>query len=126
MPITLAAAQEPQRGWGNLLGLITAALLFYAFTAIHKRWKATQDNPSPADGQKALGTVNPQVTAESDSADSGRGVVVRKALDIDVHLAENAGKKPTTALVREAAHRFRVSESKAWRRYRRVTKGSAS
>lgn len=126
MVTLLAADAEPSQGWGGPVALILTALLFWAATSAHKRWLSTRENPSPTDGQKSLTTVNPQVSGDSDSADSGKAVAVRPTAAVDAFVAEKAGTKPATAVVREAAKRLRISESSAWRAWRRVTKGGAS
>lgn len=126
MPIVVAAPAEPSAGWGRLVALMVTAALFYAFTQIHKRWKASRENPSPTDDRKAVTTVKSQVRADSDSGDSTKVVAARSATNIDTFVAERIGRLTPSQIVREARRRLGTSEASVWRALRRARRGDAS
>ena len=130
MSITLAAAvaapATESGGWAHLIGLLSAAAIFYLFAKAHTRWLSTRPNPSPTDGQKALGTLKPQVKGESGSDGSTRGVVVRKTNRAEVYLRQNAAGGNATKAVEDAAKALNVSKQTAWRAWSRLRKGGAS
>jgi hypothetical protein len=113
-----AAASEPQYGWGKLLALVIASAVFYGFTVAHKRWKSTQETPSPTPIESGASGVNPQVTA------SGATGVTTGGKALDVFVGARAGKVRTNDLVREAERRFRVSRRTVLRAISRAKAGT--
>ncbi len=122
----LAAPADPPRTWGNLIGLVAAALVFWAGSAAHQRWKQTRENPSPAGDQKAVEGVNPQVTAGSGPNDPSTAVAVRQATGLDEFVGQRVGRDRTSQIIRDARRTFRASESTVKRALRRARKGGAS
>ncbi len=133
----LAAAAEQNAGWGRLAALTLTALMFWAFTAGHKRWKQVKDvtpskTHSPEPAAITVTAVKPQVTAgmtvDQGGDAPGRAVVVRPGPSApqkrDDDMAEfirlRTNTVGTTQLVREVQHQFNVSPATAWRAVRRV------
>ncbi|WP_036374345.1 PqqD family protein [Micromonospora sp. ATCC 39149] len=70
--ITLAAADEPTRGWGGPIALAIVAAAYIAGATLHDWWRRTRQDPSPTgDGDTESG-VKPQVTQVSDTSDTDR------------------------------------------------------
>lgn len=113
MSITLAAATaaQPDAGWGRLVALLVAGLVFWAGAAAHQRFKQTRDNPSPTALGSGVSGVKPQVSAGPDTTSDTTGRGVRKGSDLAVFVAQRAGKSPTMDIVREAKRRFGASKS---------------
>ncbi len=122
MPIVLAAAAEPQAGWGKLIALIAAAVAFWAFTEGHKRWREARQAPSPTgDGDKQVG-AKPQVKVIGGT----NGTSSRKgSQELAVFVGERVGKARTTDIVAQAQRRFRVSRRTALRAVARAKSGGA-
>lgn len=132
METLAAAASQYPNGWGGPIALILPFLLYWAATTGYSRLKeARQGGPSPVEDPKPLETVKPQVTADSDSADSapadGRGEVVPlRSKPIEEFIAERVDRQNPTQIVQEAIRRFKVSESTAWRLLKKVRDGGAA
>ncbi|MGX6605684.1 hypothetical protein ACWKSP_26655 [Micromonosporaceae bacterium Da 78-11] len=134
--ITVAAQPaETHAGWGQLLALIGTALLFWAFTSIHKRWKETKNAPpsaapSPALSAPTVKSVKPQVTAavtpEIESVAAPAAVVVHQPTAaatnaaLDEYIAVRFGRQSTAQIVRGAKRTLGVSESTVFRAIRKV------
>lgn len=127
MSITLAtAATGSDRGWGHLIALLGAALVFWAGTTAHRRWLTTRDNPSPTAIGGVKNTVKPQVSGDSDSNDSTRAVVVRSSPGLDEFVAARVGRQQPTQIVREAKRLFGKSEASIWRAIRKARGGGST
>ncbi|MEU5945151.1 hypothetical protein ABZ793_06260 [Micromonospora sp. NPDC047465] len=70
--MTLAAAEEPSRGWGGPIALGLVLAVYIAGATLHDWWMRTRGLPSPTDGDDPGVSVNPQVSAVSDTDDTGR------------------------------------------------------
>jgi hypothetical protein len=138
----IAAAAEPDAGWGKLVALIVTALAFWAFTVGHKRYKQLKETPSKTHSsdppQVTVNTVKPQVTAgvtaDQGGDASGRAVVVhptppvpaeRDDDGLEAFVALRLARMNTTQVVREAEKTFGVSAATAWRAVRRARDASA-
>ncbi|WP_431976196.1 hypothetical protein [Micromonospora haikouensis] len=67
--ITLAAAAEPDRGWGGPIALAIVAAIYVAGATIHAHFRSTED-PSPTAGGDTGRGVTAQVSAVSDTDDT--------------------------------------------------------
>ncbi|MEU4777454.1 hypothetical protein [Micromonospora sp. NPDC023633] len=68
----LAAAEEPQRGWGGPIALGIVVVVWIAGATLHDWWMRTRGLPSPTEGDDPDISVNAQVSAVSDTDDTGR------------------------------------------------------
>lgn len=69
---TLAATQEPARGWGGPVAILIAVAIFIAFAALHYTWQERRGLPSPTEEDAPDTGVNSQVSVVSDTDDTGR------------------------------------------------------
>lgn len=123
-----AVTQEPNRGWGNLVGLLAAVAVFWVGKSIYERFLQTKDGDpaSPLGEGIPLEGVKSQVTGPADPKLTPGGVVAVKAEpDLDSYVKENAGKMRTKDLKRTAAAKFKISESTIKRALRRVRDGKS-
>jgi hypothetical protein len=129
---TSTASQQP--GWGGPIAILIPFLLMWAATTGYRRWQeARQTTPSLPPGETPSGTVNPQVSGDSDSNDSDLGsggaeVVPIRRKPVEDFVAANLDRKPPTQVVKEAAAATGASESTVWRainRFRRNGGGAA-
>ncbi|MEU5950527.1 hypothetical protein ABZ793_34000 [Micromonospora sp. NPDC047465] len=70
--ITLAAAEEPSRGWGGPIALGLVLAVYIAGATLHDWWMRTRGVPSPTEGDAPGVSVNAQVSAVSDTDDTDR------------------------------------------------------
>ncbi len=132
--ITTVAAHASQypNGWGGPIAIVIPFLLLWAATTGYSRLKeARQESASPDGEAKSLETVKPQVSADSDSADSaaangGGEVVPLRTKPLEDFIAERVDRQNPTQIVQEATRRFGVSESTAWRLLRKLRGGGAA
>lgn len=121
-----AAAAEPDPGWGNLVGLLVAAAVFWAFKEAHKRWLSTRDTPSPTAIEGATAGAKPQAKAKvtplltPPPVGPGSG-----SKELDVFVAQQAGKARTMDIVREAHRRFGASRRTVLRAIKRAQGGAS-
>jgi len=129
-----AAAAHEQGGWAGIIAIVVPLLIAWAGTTAYKRWKSIQDGTySPAKIPKAIGTVKPQLKGGSDSdveppqPGGGEVVPMRPTKAVEDFVAERIGTMPTTAIVREAVNKLKVSEATVWRsiREQRASNGAA-
>ncbi|MFI6228862.1 hypothetical protein ACIBCR_16285 [Micromonospora echinospora] len=71
----LAAAQEPERGWGGPVALLVAVAAFYVIISVHHRIQEARErranpSPTPPTGRGVSDTT--QVRAVSDTDDTAR------------------------------------------------------
>lgn len=118
----LAAAAEPNVGWGKLVALLVAAGLFWIGATIHQRWMVMRGQPdSPTAGGVPLEGVKPQVTGPSDPILTPSGVVATKVdHDLDEFVRRNVGKMRRADIIRAGKAKFRRSESTIKRAIRRT------
>lgn len=124
MPAITAAqaADNTQGGWGHLIALVVAGLLFWAGSAMHKRWTTTAGDHSPAALPSGNDGANPQVSGVPGTPGTPSG----KAPDgLAVFVAQNAGKTRTEELVRAAQRRYGASRRTVLRRLNEARKGGA-
>ncbi|WP_431892634.1 hypothetical protein [Micromonospora haikouensis] len=69
--ITLAAAEEPARGWGGPIALAIVAAVYIAGATIHHHLRSREDPSPTGEGDTGSG-VKPQVTQVSDTSDTDR------------------------------------------------------
>lgn len=70
--LTLAATQEPARGWAGPVAILIATAVFIGFATLHDAWMRRRDLPSPAEGDDTGGGVKAQASAVSDTDDTDR------------------------------------------------------
>lgn len=105
-------------GWGKLIGLVVAVLLFWAGTSAYTRWAGLKDD-SPTPGGITQGGVKAQVSDPRDPTLTPRGSVVRRAdPDLEKFVSTNLERMPRGELMRQARALFRKSESTIKRRIR--------
>ncbi|OKI52842.1 hypothetical protein [Micromonospora sp. CB01531] len=68
---TLAAAQEPHRGWGGPVALLIAVAVFITIATLHDVWMR-RGLPSPTEGDDTEDGVTAQVSKVSDTDDTDR------------------------------------------------------
>lgn len=107
-------------GWGKLIGLVVAVLLFWAGTGAYTRWSGLKSEPhSPTPGAITPGGVKAQVSDPRDPSLTPRGSVVRRAdPDLERFVSTNLERMPRGELMRQARALFRKSESTIKRRIR--------
>lgn len=122
MNATLAAAAEQSEGWGKVVALFIAAGVFFLGVNVYERWKKphTADH-SPTAIKGGVSGVKLQVNGRVDpsgdpTSESGSG----SSRDLDVFVGQHLGRRPHNQLVREAARRFRASESTVKRAIRKA------
>jgi hypothetical protein len=105
-------------GWGKLIALVLAGLLFWGFTSAHARMGKLQNEPhSPTDMDTPAGGVKPQVSDTADTKMTPRGSAPAKADDdLERFVQQHAERLPTSDLVRLATAQFRKSRSTVLRR----------
>lgn len=105
----LAAAAEPNAGWGKLTALVVTGGAFWVGTSIYKRVKGIDVG------------VKTQVSAGSDpSCEPSRGGAPVKAPGLDEMVRAQLGSRSSSQIIRTAQDRFKVSRSTAKRALRRV------
>lgn len=121
--IYLAAAHEPNAGWGKLVALLTAAGVFWLGTAIHQRWLTVKDQTLPPTGEGVtLEGVKPQISAGSDpTVNPSAAVAVKADSDLDEFVQSNVGKMRRAEIIRAARAKYRRSESTIKRAIRRAS-----
>ncbi|AYF30591.1 hypothetical protein CSH63_24735 [Micromonospora tulbaghiae] len=70
--LTIAAAQEPARGWGGPVAILVAVAAFLLIAGVHYAWQERQALRSPTDEDDTDTGVNAQVSAVSDTDDTDR------------------------------------------------------
>lgn len=107
-------------GWGKLVGLVVAALLFWAGTSAYTRWAGLKNEAhSPTPGAVTRGGVKAQVSDPRDPGLTPRGSVARKVdNDLERFVSTNLERMPRGELMRQARSLFRKSESTIKRRIR--------
>lgn len=122
--MSFAAHAEPEQGWGRLLGLFIAGLVFWGGTVAHRRWKAEKQQgaatPSPGPITATATAAKPQVTAGSGSSGSGGTVAVKTKPTIDEFVAARYGKVNTAQIVRDAKRVFNAAPRTVYRVIDRV------
>lgn len=141
--LTLAAAAQPDQGWGNVSALIGAALAFWLFTALYRRWKAAPDTSPTTGGPLAVEGIKPQLTGGGDpfdpadepagqewgAIDRSVGVQrvtvpprtpVRQAADLDTWVDQQVGQSRPVDIIAEARRRFGKSPATVKRAIKRV------
>lgn len=119
--INFAADHSPHMaenpGWGKLIGLVVAALLFWLFVSAHTRMKKLNEGHSPAPEGDSLDGAKPQVagTAGTNLAPRGRVPAVADD-DLGAFVEKHAERLPTKDLVRLATAQFRASKRTVLRR----------
>ena len=111
-------AENP--GWGKLVALVLAALLFLFGKSVFERWQKLEKEPlSPTSEGAPMGGVKAQVSdpAEPILTPRGRGSAVGDD-DLDVFVETNLERLPRHELKRQAMSLFRKSESTIKRRIR--------
>ena len=130
--ITIAAGAPQNTGWGGPIALLIPFLLYWAATTGYRRWQEVRQSASPLPaGTKEIGTVNPQVSGDSDSNDSDLGssggeVVPIRRKPVEEYVAANIDRKPATQVVKEAAAATGASESTVWRTFRKFRRGGGA
>jgi hypothetical protein len=130
--ITLAASTPDNTGWGGPIAILIPFLLYWAATTGYQRWKEIRQPASPLPaGVQELGTVNPQVSGDSDSNDSDLGggggeVIPLHRKPVERYVAENLDRKPTTQIVKEAKAVTGASESTVWRTIKKFRRGGGA
>lgn len=123
----LAAAQEPDAGWGKLTALLVAGLLFWIGVSMYERYTQVRGKPLPQAAERgALEGVNPQAIEGSDPkmtlspAASPGGEP-----DLDGFVRTHAGRARPSKIIKAARKHFGVSESTVKRRLRRARGGES-
>lgn len=107
-------------GWGKLIGLVVAVLVFWACTSAYTRWAGLKNEAhSPTAGAITQGGVKAQVSDPRDPGLTPRGSVARRAdPDLEKFVSTNLERMPRGELMRQARALFRKSESTIKRRIR--------
>ncbi len=128
MPVFLAAtsADAPDAGWGRLVALIVAGLLFWAGSTAHQRWKETRESPSPAALESGAVSAKPQVAPLAPGTTGTGGTTGgKRAAELDLFVASRAGNARTMEIVREAQRRFGASRRTVMRAIKKAQGGAA-
>lgn len=117
-----AATTEASPGWGKLVALLVAALLFWAGSTAHTRWEESKKAPlSPTRDAGPMDGVKPQVTGHGDPiGDPLPAAPGRAVKDLDVYVAGRVDKARPAQIIREARRQFGKSEATVKRALRRV------
>jgi hypothetical protein len=121
--IILAAGEahiNENPGWGKLVFLVGAALLFWAGKSAFERWKGLDEEPlSPTSEASPQGGVKSQVSDPADPILTPRGRATPIGdNDLDLFVETNLERLPRNELKRQAMSLFRKSESTIKRRIR--------
>jgi hypothetical protein len=109
--IAAAPADEPNTGWGKVLALIVAALLFWAATEAYGRWKATSSGGfSPPAGEITGASAKPQIMAGAGTVSKAPAQIGGKEAAVVAFIEQEGARKATSVLVREANRRFGASK----------------